>query len=134
MGGERGVASLMVVVLLLPLLVAVGLCYDGGEVLAARVRAQAEAGAAARSGAQALALGVRDGALQLDPGAAEEAAAQYLAESGTQGRVSVSGTTVTVVVTGERPLVLLGLVGLGPATIDETVSAQAVAGIRGAGQ
>ena len=135
MTDESGVVSAMVVVLMSALLLVVGLAYDGGEILNAKVRAMDEAGEAARAGAQALGPAIRTtNVADLDRAAAQAAAQAYLASAGHRGTINVTGTTVTVTVSFDQPVVLLGLVGLGPAHITEVGSADATAGIRGAGR
>jgi len=131
---ERGIVSLVVMMMMLAILLTVGLAYDGGKVLAAKVEAINEASEAARAGAQVLAPSLRaESSPLLDPGAATSAALAYLARSGHHGTVVVSGASVKVTVTFQQPLVLLGLAGLGPAQIVEASTATATTGIRSAG-
>ncbi len=131
---DHGVVSLMVVVLLPALLMIIGLTYDGGQVLAAKVEAQNEAAEAARAGSGALAAASRNATgATVDPNAAVTAAENYLASTGHQGQVSVNGTVVTVTVSFDKPLVILSVAGVRSAHVVQTASSDAVAGISGAG-
>src|SRR3954468_13031547 len=104
---------------MIALLAIAGLVVDGGYVLAARRAAFDEAEEAARAGAQAIDVDSlrRGGAVVVVPDEARQRALAYLARSGHAGSVEVSGDRVTVHVRFEQPMVLLGLVGVGPATI-----------------
>jgi Flp pilus assembly protein TadG len=131
---ERGVVTVLVVVLLPALLVLVGFGYDGGQMLAAKVQASNEAAEAARAGAGQLAAQSRGATTAtLDPAAAVAAADNYLAAVGHQGQVTVNGTVVTVTVSFDRPLVFFGAIGPSSAHVVETASADATAGISTAG-
>ena len=131
---EQGIVSLMVVVFLPALLLIIGLTYDGGQVLAAKVQAQNEAAEAARAGSGQLAAASRDATgATVDPNAAVAAADAYLASTGHQGQVSVNGTVVTVTVSFDKPLLILSVAGVGSVHVVETASSDAVAGISGAG-
>jgi Flp pilus assembly protein TadG len=132
---ERGIASMLVVVLAMAMVLASGLAFDGGEVLAAKVRASDEAAEAARAGAQAIAVGSRGSTTPaVDSGAAQDAAQTYLAATGHEGSVSVTGTVVSVTVRFDQPLVLLRLAGFGTVHVVEASQVDATTGIVGAGQ
>lgn len=133
MSDERGVVSLVVVVVMLALVVAAGMAYDGGEILRAKVQAQDEAAEAARAGAQALSPATRGGSAVVDPAGAAVAAQRYLARVGHAGAVSVNGVDVTVTVTFTQPTAILGLVGIDNAPVAETATVVATAGITGSG-
>jgi len=106
--GEEGVISAFVAVLTIALLAVAGLAYDGGQIIAATAGARDLAGAAARAGAQQLAIDqVHDGRAWLDPAAAHDAASTYLAATGTTGDVQVTDTAVRVTVTVSQPMRLL---------------------------
>jgi len=108
--GEDGTISAFVAVLTIALLAVAGLAYDGGQVIAATAGARDLAGAAARAGAQQLAIDqVHDGRAWLDPAAAHDAASAYLAATGTTGDVQVTDTDVRVTVTVTQPMRLLPL-------------------------
>ncbi|TWP46088.1 hypothetical protein FKR81_37395 [Lentzea tibetensis] len=106
--------SAFVVTITLAILVLAGLALDGGLALAAKVKANGQAEAAARAGAQAIDLAAyrSGGTLQLVPVHAVANAQGYLAAVGALGTVTVSGDTVTVTITAAQPTQLLGLVGV----------------------
>ena len=107
---EEGTISAFVAVLAVALVAVAGLAYDGGQIIRATAEARDLAGAAARAGTQQLATAeVHAGRAWLDPTAAEHAAAQYLAATGTAGEVSVTDTDVLVTVSVTQPMRLLPL-------------------------
>ncbi len=112
--GERGSATVFMVLFLAVFVVLGGLVIDGGYVLAGRRVAINEAQSAARAGAGALAVDSyrNEGAFVVDVSGAEQAAHSYLDATGHAGVVRVDGDTVEVTVTFRQPVVLLGLVGL----------------------
>lgn len=129
---ERGIVSLVVVVIVPALLLAAAIAYDGGEVLNAKVQAHDDAAEAARAGAQALSTSSRSGAVDLP--AAPAAADAYLATTGHTGTVTVNGTTVTVTVAFDQPTAILAVAGIDHAPISETATATATEGTTGAGR
>lgn len=127
---ERGTVSLLVLALLPVMLGIIGMMYDGGQTLSAKVEASNEAAEAARAGAEALAPGARGvTTATLDPNAAASAASAYLASTGHQGAVSVNGTEVTVTVSFDQPLVVLSVFGIPSAHVVESATADAEAGV-----
>jgi Flp pilus assembly protein TadG len=114
------------------LILLAGLVLDGGLVLAAKRRAINEAEAAARAGAQQIAVDVyrSQGRLVLDPARARAAARSYLAATGDAGTVSVAGDRVAVTVRVTQPMQILGAAGLGPATVSGRGAATAERGIQ----
>ena len=128
---ENGQVTAFIVVIATAVLMFAGLILDGGQALAARVRALGEAQEAARAGAQAINLAAyrSTGTLTLTPEHAVTLARRYLAATGHAGTVSVAGNTVTVTVTITAPTQLLRLVGLGSLTVTSTGSAQPQRGI-----
>ncbi len=112
---DEGWVTAFVVVLTTGILALAGLTLDGGLALAAKVRANGQAEAAARAGAQAIDLAAYrgNGTLQLVPAQAVAGAQAHLAAEGASGTVTVSGDTVTVTVTASQTTQLLGLVGIG---------------------
>ena len=117
--GARGQVTAFVVIIVLALLLFAGLVIDGGLTLAAKRRAINEAEAAARAGAQAIAIDRFriSGQLTLDPVRARVAAHAYLAATGHPGRVQVVGDRVTVTVQLTQHLQILGLAGLRHLTV-----------------
>lgn len=128
--GERGSVAPFVAVVALALLMVAGMAYDGGQVIAAQARARDLAGNAARAGAQEVDLdalrATGEPALLTDRAAA--AARSYLAESGVDGDVAVSGATVTVTVRFAQAMRILPLPDR---TIVASDSATAVAALTG---
>lgn len=111
---DDGQITGFVVVLVTGILVLIGLTLDGGLALAATVRANGQAEAAARAGAQAIDLATyRDnGTLRLIPAQAVADAQVFLATEGATGRVTATNDTVTVTVTAAQSTQLLGLIGI----------------------
>lgn len=128
---ERGQVTAFVTIFTLALIFVVGLVLDGGFVLAAKRQAMNEAEQAARAGAQAVDIDALrgTGAQVLQPEAAADAARAYLARVGRTGDVTVDGATVTVSVSIDRPLLILGIGGLADVTVTGTGSASAVRGV-----
>ncbi len=132
MRSESGQVLPMVTVMMLGLIVMVGLVVDAGVMFAARRDLQSAADAAARAGAAALdidayrASGGRD--TVLDEAEAEQAALRRL--SGEQVvRLSASPSDVRVELERTQPLLLLGLVGLGPVEVQASSIARPRTGI-----
>jgi Flp pilus assembly protein TadG len=111
---DEGQITGFVVVLVTAILVLTGLALDGGLALAAAVRANDQAEAAARAGAQAIDLAVyRDnGTLRLKASQAVADAQAFLAAEGATGTATATNNTVTVTVTASQPTQLLGLIGI----------------------
>ena len=105
---EDGTISAFVAVLAVAIVAVAGLAYDGGQIIRATAEARDLASAAARAGTQQLATAdVHAGRAWLDEAAAEHAASQYLAATGTTGNVTVTDTQVRVTVTVTQPMRLL---------------------------
>lgn len=130
---QRGAIVAFVVVIVAALFMLIGLVVDGGRILTARAHASDDAQEAARAGAQQLnqSLTHSGTGTALDPVAASAAAQTYLEAAGDVGTVGVSGDSVTVTVTTSLPMQMLGLIGLGTATVSETQTARAVRGVVG---
>lgn len=112
--GDEGGASAFVVVFTAGVVTLAGLALDGGLALAAKVRADGQAEAAARAGAQAIDLTVYrgNGTVRLVPSQAVADAQAHLAANGATGTVTVSDDVVTVTVAASHATELLGLVGI----------------------
>lgn len=108
-----------------------GLVLDGGLALATKVQAAGAAEAAARAGAQAIDLSAYrlDNRLELAPDQAVSRAQAHLSAAGVCGKVTVSGNTVTVVVTASQRTQLLGLVGISSISVEATGHASPHRGI-----
>ncbi len=128
---EDGTVVLIVVGLAVSLLVTAGLVYDGGRLLAARRQAFDVAQNAARVGGQAVDLASQrnGGTGRLDAAAAEQAAADYLAQAGYQGTLTISQDSIRVTVTDTTPLVVLRMIGLNQRTVTGRGEARLVRGI-----
>lgn len=98
---ERGSAALVITALLLPLLLSIGLVWDGAQKMSAGRAADTAAQEAARAAGQQLDAAAITGAggADADPAAAVTAAQAYLAVAGVTGTVSVNGDTITVTTT-----------------------------------
>lgn len=105
---EDGTIAAFVAVLAVALIAVAGLAYDGGQIIRATADARDVASAAARAGAQQVASAeVHAGRAYLDPGAAQQAATDFLAATDTTGDVQVFDTHVRVTVTVVQPMRLL---------------------------
>lgn len=124
---ERGTVTAFVVVFSFALLLVAGLVVDGGRILTSRREAINEAEAAARAGAQAL-VSPTSGAL--DPTSAKRMANEYLSRTGHDGVVAISGDTITVDVSFERPMLILGAAGLASTTVHGHGEARGARGVR----
>lgn len=98
---DRGAVSTFLAVIALAMLMAAGLAYDGGRKVAALREASHIAESAARAGAQAVdpAQLRTTGEVMLNPDQAVALAADYLADVGHTGQVTVADDVVTVTVT-----------------------------------
>jgi hypothetical protein len=128
---DDGRATVFVLVLTVGILALAGLTLDGGLALSNKVKANGQAEAAARAGAQAIDLTAyrTTGTVHLVPAQAVAAAHSYLATVGAEGTVAVSGDTVTVTVTATRGTQLLGLVGISSLTVHGAGSAHPQRGV-----
>jgi Flp pilus assembly protein TadG len=129
---ERGAVTAFVACFAVALIAVFGLVVDGGLILASRRQAFNAADAAARAGAQAVdESALRAGRpLALDAADARRRANDYLVALGLDGGVDVVGDRITVTVTKERQLSVLGFTGLGPVGVKGTGSARAVQAVR----
>jgi hypothetical protein len=124
---ERGLVSTFVVVVTMACLLAAGLVLDGGRLVAGRLQAADVAGNAARAGAQQL-VGLRAGAVSVDPGPATAAARGVLSAAGADGSVTVEGRSVTVTAHIRQSMVLLRIVGIDQRTVSASATARAEEG------
>ncbi len=128
--GQSGSISAFVALLLVALIVLLGLVVDGGSALAARQAATDEAEQAARAGAGALSVqALRAGSLQLDPGAAVNAAEAFAAAAGHPGIATVSQNVVTVVIHFRVGTEVLGIVGIHSLPVSAAASAADLQGV-----
>jgi hypothetical protein len=127
---DDGTITVFVVIVTMALVLTAGLVLDGGRLLAARREAADIAGNAARAGAQAVdEHELRSGRAVIDPVAAVDAVAVYLASTPATGRTRVAGDTVSVDVRMHVTMLLLGLAGVGDATVTANRQARAATGV-----
>jgi hypothetical protein len=101
----------------------VGLVLDGGTILRERSSTYDLASGAARAGAQELdQQALAEGRVEIDLGAAREAATSWLVARGADGSVSVDSDQVTVVVHRKVDLQMLSIASV---DIEETATAEA---------
>jgi hypothetical protein len=133
--GEAGTVTAFVAVFAVALIAVAGLVVDGGYMLAGRRAAFDEAEAAARAGAQAVDEDAlrQGGAVVVQPDEARQRVADYLARTGHEGTVEVSGDSVTVHIRVTQQLTILGLFGVGPATLEASGTAHGVRAVQDGG-
>jgi len=128
--GEGGSVTPFVLLMCVCLAALLGLLSEGGQVLAARETAVAEAEQAARAGAAVLNAGtIRSGRISTGGGQAVAVAEFLMAVSGHPGTARDIGGNVTATVTPfavSTPL--LALAGIGSITVGASASSRAVAG------
>lgn len=130
-GAEGGQITIFFVLFVVAALIVGGLVIDGGLVLAARRRAILQADAAARAGADAVAVETyrSTGEVVLDPDEARAAARSFLAASGDSGSVEVDGDRVVVVVSLRQRTALLGMIGIDGVDVSGRGEARPVRGV-----
>ncbi|MCE7009936.1 hypothetical protein LWC34_45095 [Kibdelosporangium philippinense] len=128
---DSGSVSAFVLGVTMGILALAGLTLDGGLALAAKVKANGQAEAAARAGAQAIDLAAyrTSNQLKLLPTQAVANAQNHLASNGASGTVSISGNTVTVTITASQHTQLLGLFGVSSFTVHGTGHAHPQRGV-----
>lgn len=127
-GDDRGSASGWAIGTMVVGLLLAALLFDGGAAMTVKADAWSIAQQAARRGADQLDLAVlrSTGEVLIDPAAAEDAAAEWLAQAGASGSVSatIEQVSVTVTVTGQT--VLLSAVGINSYDLSATATAEAI--------
>ena len=125
---ERGVVSVWTVLTASGVfLVLLGLVYDGGSAVDARVEAHRAAEQAARAAADEM-QGVRDENEAINLSAAKARADQILNQSGWSGAVTVKGLDVTVTITGKSENTFLNVIGIKSFPVDVTGTATSISG------
>lgn len=119
--GSGGMA-LMLLVTSVALLMVLGLIIDGGGKARALDRADAIAAETARVAAGTY----RPGDPAIDPGAANAAAADYLAAAGATGHIAIAGLTVTATAALHQQTVFLPLIGIDEFTVTGSGNAEVV--------
>ena len=116
-GDEGSVSGVWMMFMLIIVLAAAGLVFDGGRALQGERYAANVAAGAARAGVAAQTLASLEqlgGPLQLDPAVAQDAALRHAAAAGIAAAdvaVVVAGGDVTVTVTVRRQAVFIALAG-----------------------
>ena len=126
---ERGSISIWVVTATIVMMTLVGLAVDLGGQVHAQQRAHDVAAQAARAGGQQVeaAPAVEGRYVALDTAAARRAAEQYLATTGVEGTVTITGgTTLVVRVTDIYEPTFLSMVGIGDLTVTGDASARLI--------
>lgn len=131
---ERGSISLFAIVAVLAVLIILGLVVDGGARIRALQHANDVAREAARTGGEALqaAPAIRGEAALGDASAGRRAAQSYLAGSGVNGSVRISGDRIVVDTTESVDPIFLGLIGVGTGTVRGHAEARIVRALNGA--
>ncbi len=124
---ERGSVTAYLVALMIPVLLATGIAYEGGRRRGAISEARELAESAARAGAQQVDINEYrlSGVAALIPGEAAAAAQAVLIAGGATGNVVVEDTFITVTATVSYP----GAIFVGNFDAVATESAEAVTGI-----
>jgi hypothetical protein len=132
---EVGQVTVFVVGVVVALIAVAGLVFDGGNILAAHRRADNEAAGAARAAAQEVSASslLGAGSVAIDPNRVQAAVDSYLAPTGHHGVASVDGDRVTVTITFDQPLQILGVVGVISSSIRGQGTAHAVRGVTAPG-
>lgn len=123
---ESGFAAMWTATIAVAILAFAGVVIDAGYTLDARRSADRTAEQAARLAADQLDTDslYTGGKVEVDPVAAEDAAATYLSERGVSGDVDVSGDTVTVTVNDYQRSSILGAVGIEGFHVEGSASAR----------
>ena len=129
--GDRGAATMWMVMGTVIVLAICGLVFDGGLMISAKRDATNDAEAAARAGVQGRDLGAvyGTGPQRIDPTAATNHTNAFLARNGWTGTASADAQTVTVTVTRTQHLTFLTIFGLGTRTITGTATAVPAQGL-----
>lgn len=130
---EDGTTTVFFLVLVPAMVMMAGLALDGGRILSARRDALDIAQNAALAGVQGVNVSeVHGGGVHLDPGTVAVKVNGYLAAQGAAGSFTMTGQTVTVVVTETVSMELLGAVGVGSKTVTGRATARISRGVEGA--
>lgn len=129
---ERGSITTFWLVLIPGLVAAIGLTFDGGQILAARREALDQAQNAAVAGTQGLdETATRQGNTSLDPALVSVEVNGYLGLVGATGTHSSTPETVTVTVTRTVDMHMLSIIGINERTVSGTATARVVRGVEG---
>jgi len=128
LGDDRGSAAGWAIGTMAVGLLLAGLLFDGAAAMTTKAQAWSVAQQAARRGADQLDLATlrATGEVLIDPAAAEDAAADWLAQAGVSGSVDATVEQVSVTVTVTEATVLLSAVGVDEYTLSATATADAI--------
>ena len=108
-------------------LLLLGLVYDGGNAIDARVEARRAAEQAARAAADEM-QGLRDENEAINLPDAKARATRILTQAGWSGTVTVSGLDVIVTVTGKSENTFLNVIGIQSFPVEVTGNATSISG------
>lgn len=110
-----------------------GLVFDGGALISSTRRANNDAEAAARAGAQAIdeTVVLTGGPAQLDPTLAVDRAEAFLAANGWTGSATATTTDVTVTITRIEAMTFLQTLGIADRAVTGTATARPQTGFAG---
>lgn len=120
---DEGVVTAFVVGITLTLMVATGLAFDSGRLVATRIELADHAENAARLAAQEV-VGIRSGHPTIDPVRGRRVASTYLASHGLVGTVEIGPRSVTVAVRTTEDMSILKLAGIRSKSVSVTRSAE----------
>lgn len=129
--GDRGAATIWMVLGTVTVLAVCGLVFDGGLLISAKREAINDAEATARAGGQGVDLNAiyEQGPRRLDPVAATNQARAFLDANGWTGTIVATPEVITVTVTRTQHLTFLTMFGLGDRSIAGTATAQPARGL-----
>lgn len=129
---DRGSVTPFVLILVPGMVAAIGLTFDGAQILAARRQAFDNAQNAAIAGTQGISeTATRTGDRRLDPTQVAIDVDNYLTTVGATGTHTSTADTVTVTVTESVDLELLSILGIDTKTVEGTATARVVRGVEG---
>ncbi|MEU5874739.1 pilus assembly protein TadG-related protein [Glycomyces sp. NPDC047369] len=123
---DGGFATPFALAMLFAFFAAVGLSFDGGGAVAAKVRAATAAAESARAGANEIDIAYfrQSGIVRLNPPAAEAAASAWLAATGMSGSVTATFADVTVTAATTHNTQILSAFGLSTFNVTATATAE----------
>jgi Flp pilus assembly protein TadG len=131
-GDDLGSVTIFWLILIPGLMAAIGVAFDGAQILAARRQAFDQAQNAAIAGTQGLdETATRQGDTSLDPALVAAEVNSYLTLVGAEGTHSSTAQTVTVVVSETVEMELLSIIGVSQKTVTGTATARVVRGVEG---
>lgn len=131
--GDRGAATVWMVLATTVIFAVAGLVHDGGSIISTRRAAIGDAEAAARAGAQGLdtAAVLAGEPARLDPADAVARAEAFIAANGWTGHATADPETVTVTIRRRKAMTFLSSFGIGTRTVTGTATARPQPGLAG---